>query len=69
MGEVYLAEDTGQHRRVTLKMLSGGLAADDTPRANVSCAKHRPQPRSITRTSARSTKWVGDATRRRGRRA
>jgi len=32
MGDVYLAEDTGLHRRVALKLLSGALAADDTAR-------------------------------------
>jgi eukaryotic-like serine/threonine-protein kinase len=32
MGHVYLAEDTGLHRRVALKLLSGALAADDTAR-------------------------------------
>jgi serine/threonine protein kinase len=32
MGEVYLAEDTGLHRRVALKLLSCALAADDTAR-------------------------------------
>ena len=30
MGEVYLSENTGLHRRVALKLLSGRLAADDT---------------------------------------
>jgi serine/threonine protein kinase/Tol biopolymer transport system component len=32
MGDVYLAEDTGLHRRVALKLLSSALAADDTAR-------------------------------------
>jgi len=32
MGDVYLAEDTGLHRRVALKLLSNALAADDTAR-------------------------------------
>src|SRR4029453_10438808 len=32
MGDVYLAEDTGLHRRVALKLLPGAIAADDTAR-------------------------------------
>jgi len=32
MGDVYLAEDTGLHRRVALKLLPTALAADDTAR-------------------------------------
>jgi serine/threonine protein kinase len=32
MGEVYLAEDTGLHRRVALKLLPNVLAADDIAR-------------------------------------
>ncbi len=32
MGDVYLAEDTGLHRRVALKLLPAALAADDTAR-------------------------------------
>ena len=32
MGDVYLAQDTGLHRRVALKLLPGAIAADDTAR-------------------------------------
>jgi serine/threonine protein kinase len=32
MGDVYLAQDTGLHRRVALKVLPGAIAADDTAR-------------------------------------
>ena len=32
MGDVYLAEDTGLHRRLALKLLPAALAADDTAR-------------------------------------
>ena len=56
MGDVYLAQDTGLHRRVALKLLPAAIAAEDT-RASVSCEAQAAAGLD-TRTFARSTKWA-----------